>query len=445
MKNNIKNIIRTLICFSMAAMLALSMFSCSNKEEADGPRDGEAAVVRVSVALKKGDLISEDKVKIDYIKAENIPLNAVRTLEEVIGKYASADLVVGDYIFRSKLAATLEEIFIPEGEAFISVKDIIDTSADCTEAIQKLIDENPGRTLYFADGTYTISNSLRISAHPDEKVSFEMSDFAVLKASDSWQGGEGPLIRIGATNADIDHDEVGSTNANIKGGILDGNGCAPGISVDGGRDSAITNVTIKNATTGIVLGNRTGTEARTVVENVDIVGIDGKSSTGIEILSDGNELDIVQIDNCTIGVNISGKNNILRNTHVTYDSTDLTATGFYDMGENNSYDFCFAENCSTGFYMRETVKGSVYTSCYAFWTNGLAKQTAFESAGKFNAVVRTCRTDFVNADADTALLKVGAEGGEGKILWPVVKNVANIDDTTYTAYLGGTTVTEMME
>ncbi len=444
MKMNKKTVFRTILCLCMMLILVLGAVSC-NKNEKEGPAPGEVEVVRVTVAMKAGEQITEDKVAVQYVDEASVPVNALRSLDAIVGKYLVTDVVVGDYIFKAKLSDSADvNDNIAGTRSYIAVASYVDLSEDCADGIQKLIDQNPGRTLYFADGTYTISKPLVISAHPDEKVSFELADYAVIKAADSWSSNDA-MIRLGAKNADIFHDEVGSTNASIIGGIIDGNGKAKGIAVEGGRDSAITSVTVKNTTVGIVLGDYFGYRAKTVVENTDIVGNGKDDSIGIDMTSDLNYLDIVQIDNCGTGVRISGNGNSLRNTHVTYAGDSVFSIGFDDSGEQTNYDFCYSESYATGFYMAEGANGSTYTSCYAFWTNGLATQTAFESEGKFNSVVRSCRADFVDTSATAALLKVGESGGMGKLLYPIVKRVANIDDATYKSYLGTTNVVEVIE
>ncbi len=450
MKTN-KNIFFSALCLCLMLILSLSLIACDGDTQSpvDTPteatpiEDGKAAVVRTTVPMLAGDKITADKVKIDYVTEENIPLNAIRDIDSVIGKYLKADLVAGDYIFQSKITSNLAEDVEKIDVAYVSVKPYIKDYNDCADIIQKLISLYPGRTLYFADGTYTISKPLVISAHPDEKVSFELSDFAVIKASDSWSSNSA-MIRIGAENADLFHDEIGPSDIGITGGMIDGNGKAMGIAVEGGRDSAITNVTVKNTTVGITLGDYAGYKAKTVVENTNIVGC-GDSSVGIAIISDGNNLDIVQIDNCGTGVKLEGNHNTLRNVHATYAGSSKNSRGFEDNSQVNNYDFCYAENFSTGFYMGETVVGSQYSTCYVFWNNKIAKQTAFEAAGKFNSNLRTCRADFIDADAETSLLSVSITGGSGKLLWAIVKNINNIDDKTYTSYLGGTEITETIE
>ncbi len=431
MKKNFKNIFRTLLCLCLVGVFTLGLISCDKgkaEQTDDTPKEGEVEVVRMTVSAKKGEQISEDKVYIDYVDEKAIPLNALRTLDEVVGKYLTADVVKDDYLFRARLADTyVEESEVPDTKAYVSVKANITEGADNTAEIQKLIDENPGRTLYFADGTYTVSKSLQLL----KKTSFELADYAIIKAADSWSEGDA-IIKIVGDDTDA---------SGILGGTIDGNGKARGIEIVSGRDSTITDVTVKNMIVGIILG---GEDARTVVENTDIVGM-GDTSVGIEIAGNNNELDIVQIDNCKVAVKVTGKNNDLRSVHVTYRGNSLDSVGFAEYADSNHYDFCYAESFATGFFMSESSKNSEYGSCLVWWSTDIAKQVGFAAEGKFNSVIRTSRVNFESAEADSAYLTVGEEGGVGLVLWPIVKNLANIDDNTFKSYLGNTKLTEDME
>ena len=103
-----------------------------------------------------------------------------------------------------------------------------DGSADCADALQKLIDENPNRTIFFPDGTYILSHPVMTPADPKRSVSMCLSAYAMFKASDDWDSDEA-MIRLGETHRANDIRTVGS-NYYFAGGIIDGNGKANGIS-----------------------------------------------------------------------------------------------------------------------------------------------------------------------------------------------------------------------
>lgn len=64
----------------------------------------KAEIVRVVKEIKHGDQITKDKVQIVEIGGYNLPENVIRQNENVIGKYASADLFPGDYILNEKVS-----------------------------------------------------------------------------------------------------------------------------------------------------------------------------------------------------------------------------------------------------------------------------------------------------------------------------------------------------
>ena len=61
-------------------------------------------IVRVVREIKEGDEITAAQVKVVEVGGYNLPEDVVRNPETAIGRYASADLVPGDYIIASKIA-----------------------------------------------------------------------------------------------------------------------------------------------------------------------------------------------------------------------------------------------------------------------------------------------------------------------------------------------------
>lgn len=61
-------------------------------------------IVRVTKDIRIGDEITNDMVKAVEVGGYNMPEGVARSVEEVVGRYASADLVPGNYIIRSKVA-----------------------------------------------------------------------------------------------------------------------------------------------------------------------------------------------------------------------------------------------------------------------------------------------------------------------------------------------------
>lgn len=63
-----------------------------------------AKIVRVTANINEGDRITADMIQTVEVGAYNLPTDIMTEKDDVIGKYATADLKVGDYILSSKLA-----------------------------------------------------------------------------------------------------------------------------------------------------------------------------------------------------------------------------------------------------------------------------------------------------------------------------------------------------
>jgi len=66
----------------------------------------KVSLVRVNTEIRKGDQITEKMLTTVEVGGYNLPGNVVYRLEDVVGRYANADLYKGDYILESKLSDT---------------------------------------------------------------------------------------------------------------------------------------------------------------------------------------------------------------------------------------------------------------------------------------------------------------------------------------------------
>ncbi|SHE61180.1 pilus assembly protein CpaB [Tissierella praeacuta DSM 18095] len=80
-----------LICFGLTPLFNKGM---SQKTE----------IMRVVKEIKVGDEITKDMVQVVEVGGFNLPENIIRTKDNVIGKYATSDLGIGDYILNTKLS-----------------------------------------------------------------------------------------------------------------------------------------------------------------------------------------------------------------------------------------------------------------------------------------------------------------------------------------------------
>lgn len=84
-------VLSLIICFAVTPLFNKGM---SQKTE----------IVRVTKDIKIGDEITKDMVQTVEVGGYNLPEDVVKNTETVLGKFASADMVPGDYIISSKIA-----------------------------------------------------------------------------------------------------------------------------------------------------------------------------------------------------------------------------------------------------------------------------------------------------------------------------------------------------
>ena len=277
-----------------------------------------------------------------------------------------------------------------QNHSFVNVMDYIsDTKTDVAAEIQKAIDDNPNRVIYFPDGIYKISSPILTPANPHKSVSLELANYAIIQPYGDWSydkamiclGGKEPYNTI----------LIPGSNYYLSGGIIDCKGIAQGISVDSGRETVIKNTAIKNAQIGIhIKKGSNGGSSDTDVYSVNITGNMDKNSIGILIEGHDNTLSNIRIYRTQIGIMICSGANILRNIHPLYGSSDdsiyETGYGFVDKKGNNWYDFCYSDQYATGFLIESG--SSIYHNCFAYWYSARGKKhTAFQSHGSFNSIV----------------------------------------------------------
>lgn len=321
---------------------------------------------------------------------------------------------------------------------YVVVTDYInaDGKTDVADEIQSIIDANPNRTIYFPDGIYLISKSILTPADPRKSVDLQISNYAVIRAADNWSGDA--LIRLGGKDAANDTHTPGS-NYSLTGGVLDAGGLTNGVSIDSGRETAIRNVSIKNAVVGITVkyGANSGSSDADV-SNVNIIGTGSTDSVGIYVEGFDNTFTNIRIGNVFTGVHLKSSANSLRNIHPLYysDYTDYeNSCGFLDEGGNNIYDFCYSDQFCIGF---RTVNGisSIYDNCFCFWyTAAGGREIAFKADGRFNSVVSNFRSDF-RGDTENSVLVAEENGGNG-VFENLLVNSNIVSDKSYKRYTEG--------
>ncbi len=338
-----------------------------------------------------------------------------------------------------KAATSASDGSIASSLGYVVVTEYIpaDGKTDVSDSLQALIDENPNRTIYFPDGVYLIGKPILTPADPKKSVDLQLSNYAVIQATDDFEGEA--LIRLGGKDAANDTHTVGS-NYSLTGGVINPCGKANGVSIDSGRETAVRNVSIKNAVIGIHIkygANNSSSDAD--ISDVNIIGTGGTDSIGLLVEGYDNTFTNMRIGNVFTGVYLKSSSNSLRNIHPLYysDYTDYeNSCGFLDEGGNNIYDFCYSDQFCNGF---RTVgnASSIFDNCFCFWYSGSGgKEVAFKADGKFNSVVSNLRSNFRD-DTRNAVLEVGKPGGNG-VFDNLLTDSGRVADKSYKRYTQGT-------
>lgn len=326
----------------------------------------------------------------------------------------------------------------------LTVSDFISSeySDDVSDILQKIIDYNPNKTIYFPDGKYYITKPIVTPADPTKTVSLKLDAYAQIIAAKNWNG-DGALIKLGGKYPANDIRTNGS-NSFFEGGIVDGNGIADGISIDGGRETVIRNVSIKHTRIGIHIkkGANNGS-SDSDISGVNIVG-NGKTDS-IGVLAEGwdNTFTSMRISDIFVGVWLKSAGNILRNVHPLYtlDYTDYERScGFIVEGNrpDNWFDFCYSDQFSTGFLVNARI---TMHNCFCFWYSPRGKQhIAVRSDEKFNSIVSNLTIGFCENKAKNYVLKTGNDDGGGIIQNLIVSDMNAINDDTYKKYLSGVVI-----
>ena len=330
---------------------------------------------------------------------------------------------------------------------YVVVTDYVkaNTGEDVSDAIQKIIDENPHRTIYFPDGEYILAKPICTPANPENAVSIHLSDFATLKAADGWNHTEA-MVRLGASEP-FNTIYVNGSNYCFKGGIIDGNMVANGISIDSGRETMIRNVSIKHTFLGLYIkkGANSGSSDADI-ENVNIVGNNRPDSMGVLVEGYDNTLTNMRIAAVQTGVKLISGGNFLRNIHPLYifgyeylgeDYMDYKdSVAFWNLNPSNWFDYCYSDQMATGFKLCENDR-SIIMNAFAMWYSPREnKEVAFSVAGKFNASITNPRVHFRPDTTGNALLEGATEGGYGFIENPIFdKNCEH--DKSYEEFVKG--------
>ena len=316
----------------------------------------------------------------------------------------------------------------------------VNTGEDLSDIIQKIIVDNPNRVIFFPDGEYCLGKPILTPANPKKSVCLHLSNYAVIKAMDSWNSNEA-LIRLGALEP-FNSVEINGSNYYLSGGIIDGNNVANGVSVDSGRETRIDNLSIRNTKIGLHIKNGANSGSSDCdVCNVNIIGTGLVDSIGLLVEGMDNTFTNMRIAKVHIGVKLTKGGNYLRNIHPLYAYQNdwkhyKDSIGFCDLSWENWYDFCYSDQFCTGFYMIDGLK-SIYHNCFCYWWKTVeGGEIGFKTEGKFCSIIKNSKVTFREDAKNTSFLIVGASGGTGLIESPSFDEDKSIDKS-YQYYLNG--------
>lgn len=472
-----RNSLCILLCFVM--LFATLLVGCNasleeNAGENAAPAGEQVEVVRLIADIAAGIKITEDKIEVVKVNKADLPVGTILAKEDVIGKFTVTDMYIGEYFLSAKLSNVRVNGSDNNGEGdtvingelnfddvgYVIVTDYVkpDTGTDVSAAIQKLIDENPNRTLYFPDGTYILSKPIETSADPAKSVSLKLANFAHFKPIEGgWTKGE-PLFKLGAKDM-----AEGITNdgnhTSLEGGVFEGCNVADAIWVMNAGNVSIRYTSIKDAIVGIrTVGDADHNGPTVDVHTSNIVGSGTLDSIGVLLETNGNTLTNMRIASNQVAIKLTGADNFLRNLHplyiyeatLDYNNTYNQSVAFWDEGTRNFYDNCYNDQFAIGFYIGKDTQ-SIYDCCFNFWYRGtnegepVGNHNAFVCEGQFNSVIRFTSADFNHANpgekysgsANCNFLLVGEAGGNGKIdnVYFIKDNVS-ADDVS-ADYMGG--------
>ena len=482
-----------LLCAAM--LLSVVMLSACDKntsEDGNGGNDDRntgsgvtVQAVRLKSSLEKGEIIAARDIELVDENDSNLPEGYITKRSDVIGKkmletaekgaYLAASMIEGgvsedkenneiDYEalrneLKAELLAELEHEIATGGIdasslGYVLITDYAmpNTGEDVSDAIQKAIDENPHRTIYFPDGEYILGKPIATSGHPDRAVSLNLSNFAVLKASDNWRDQEA-MVRLGGAEA-ANNIHLAGSNYYFSGGVVDGNGRAKGIAIESGRETLITRTSIKNTQVGIHIkrGANSGSSDADIV-TVNIVGNAKPESIGVLLEGHDNTLTNMRIAAVQTGVLIRSGTNSLSNIHPLfiyapelhdrnpdmYGEVDLIdyskSIGFDDVSNGtNWYDFCYSDQMATGFRFKSG--SAVFQNCFVMWynTNG-SHEIGFDCTGRFNSSILNCQV-WLKSGVETCIFLRVANKGFGVVENPIFNDNLNTDKS-YLDYLDG--------
>ena len=262
---------------------------------------------------------------------------------------------------------------------------------DMSVVIQKAIDENPGKTIYFPDGKYNLTRTIVIPSEEGKSVSLRLSNYATFGPASGWDQKCTALIQYG-TPEDEKTNPAAHTDY-IMGGAFDCNGTLTAIEINGGGRLFVNNISIENAKIGVHLKPNA---AYNNLEDINITGKNANATKGIFVEGTNNSLINMRIYRVLRGVHLTGGDNVLINIHPLFSGTNSpNAIGFHDESTGNRYNICYSDQYMVGFKMASHTR-SYFDTCYVYWWTGISYEIGFLCEGEFNSIITDSFVNFQN-------------------------------------------------
>lgn len=376
----------------------------SVKETGDETEPVETMRVAVfSMNAVRGNMLNERRVELADVPITDLPIDPITNLSDIIGHYVICDVDKGTCVSSSMISATDPLVSLSGlGEGYVLITDVINANPDITDTatlIQKAIDDNPNKTIYFPDGKYQLSKTVVIPSDPEKSVSLRLSNYAVFYPSNKWNTEtDTALVRYGSPEAE--KTAAGAHSSYFMGGILNGDGKVTGIEINGGGRLFLNNVSIKDVTLGIHIKPNA---AYNDIENVNVTAKNSNGTKGVLVEGTNNTLTHMRIYRVRVGVHLTGGDNVLMNIHPLFSGTNsIEAIGFYDESSGNRYSVCYSDQFSVGFKLGPDTR-SYFDTCYMYWWAACSYQIGFMCEGDFNSII-----------SDTAVsMEKASNGGNG--------------------------------
>ena len=294
-----------------------------------------------------------------------------------------------------------------------------DGRTDASAGLQRLIEANPNRTLFFPDGVYLLTRPIATPADPGRSVDLRLSNYAILRAAPNWTNTEA-MVRLGGIHP-ANNIRLPGSNYSLTGGVIDGAGRAKGVSIESGRETKVTDVSLKNVLVGLHIkpgANNNSSDAD--VSGLNIVGNGAADSVGVLVEGHDNTFSNIRIAHVKVGVRLRSSSNFLRDIHPLFTGPwkhYADSVGFDDNGSNNYYNGCYSDQFATGFLLGKRESTTVLDNCQVFWYRSVqdGPHTGIRTEGRFNALCTGLRVAFQPPakGAVNTVLAVGKDGGKG--------------------------------